>query len=82
MKTLIVLLVILLIIGPLRKPLLSLLSAWWMIILPLALGSIIGCVAMRRFMPYAPRWLLIAGPLFGAFMFGTAIVELFHMMKK
>lgn len=78
MKTLIILLVILLVIGPLRRPLLSA----WMIILPLTVGSILGYIIVTRFMSGVPSWMLIVGPVFGAFMLGPAIIELFNMMKR
>lgn len=78
MKVLIILLAVLLIIGPLRKPLL----AAWMITLPLTLGSIIGYIAVTRLMHGAPGWMLFVGPVLGAFIFGPVIIELFQMMKK
>lgn len=76
MKTLIMLLVILLVVGPLRKPLLSA----WKITLPLAVGSVIGYIVVTRLMYGVPGWMLIVGPFFGAFLLGSAIKELFDMM--
>ena len=69
---------LLLIAGPLRKPLL----AQWRVAVPLAAGAIIGFIVVAKLMPGAPGWMLFVGPVFGAFTFGPAVVELFHMMKK
>ena len=78
MKTLIMLLFVLLIIGPLRKPLLSA----WKITLPLTVGSVIGYIIVTRYMYGVPGWMLIVGPFFGAFLLGPAIKELFDMMGQ
>ena len=62
----------LLIIGPLRRPLFSA----WRLVLPLIIGGIAGHVIVSRFMPGAPAWMKIVGPLMATFMIGGAIREL------
>lgn len=70
-RNLLICLAVLVVMGPLRRPLLSV----WRVVIPLAVGGIGGFVLVSRFMQGAPAWMMIAGPVFGAFMFGGAIME-------
>ena len=64
--------VLLLIVGRLRRPLLSA----WQLVLPLSIAGIIGwyIVNSGRFVD-APSWIKIVGPLMVAFMIGGPIYE-------
>jgi len=64
--------VLLLIAGPLRKPMFSV----WRMTFPLIIGGIVGFVIVNKFMSGAPAWMKIVGQVMAAFMIGGAISEL------
>ncbi len=63
---------ILLVTGPMRRPIILA----WRSLVPLILGGIVGHIVVTRFMPGAPPWMTIVGPAMSAFMIGGAISEL------
>ncbi len=65
-------LLLMLIAGPLRKPMFSV----WRMTFPLIIGGIVGFVIVNKFMSGAPAWMKIAGQVMAAFMIGGAIREL------
>ena len=68
--------IVLLLLGPLRRRLLlPLLSGCWRVVLPLIVGGIVGHIIVGRFMPGAPEWMMIVGPVFAGLMLGGAIKQ-------
>ena len=63
---------LLLIIGPLRRPLLS----QWRLVLPLAIGGTVGwfVIHSKHFLG-APGWMMIVGPVFAGLILGGTIKQ-------
>jgi hypothetical protein len=73
MKILLGVFTLLMVAGPLRKPLIEA----WRIVVPLAAGAIIGLIVVVKLMPSASGWMMIARPLRGAAIICTAVKEFF-----
>ena len=70
MKDIIVVVVLLLLAGPLRKWML----AHWTLVVGLAIGSVVGFYISAMMVRLSgPAWLLIAGPVMGAAVVGVEI---------
>lgn len=63
---------LLVIAGPLRRPVLSA----WRPLLSLIIGGLIARIIVLQLMAGSPRWMATIGPLIGAFVIGGAIREL------
>jgi len=66
MKWVIVVAVSVLLLGPLRRRVAYPIVKAWMTLLPFSVGWVLGHVLIERFIPGAPDWMRIVGPLFVA----------------